>query len=430
MQLFIRRQEFVLRGRVNLAHLAILCLAAIMILMPCSAFAQPGAVSKWMSPATEAQIQAATAYWTYDRMRSAIPVPLHVSTLGSEAHSSRDLERAPDAYPGFVPGWAPGRAPQPASNLQFEVTPNGALRGLPIADVEPQTGPPFSPPSSPTDYGNYAPFQRFTWGGGLTQYPVSTLGKLFFTQRGQDFVCSASVINKNTIATAGHCVHDGSNSDAGWSSNLLFCPSYSPSGINPSWGCWGWVYESTSLQWFSSGATDRDYACVVTAPTGTIVANNIGNATGWTGRAWNLPSRQATFVWGYPAASPFPGNSLIVDVSTEWYEVDMTSGDGQVSKYIGNDMTGGSSGGPWWLNMRSSLKEYADTDRSSVTDPSQGDVVLLLTGVNSRKRCTQSGCPSGSVFTQEMGSPQFRNTTGDNNQSEDVFAVCFTNGES
>ncbi len=88
-------------------------------------------------------------------------------------------------------------------------------------------------------------------------------------------------------------------------------PSYSPSGVNPSWGCWGWVYESTSLQWFSSGATDRDYACVVTAPTGTIVANNIGNVTGWTGRAWNLPSRQATFVWGYPAASLFPGNSLI-----------------------------------------------------------------------------------------------------------------------
>lgn len=114
----------------------------------------------------------------------------------------------------------------------------------------------------------------------------------------------------------------------------------------------------------------------MTAPTGTIVANNIGNVTGWAGRAWNWFSQQAMFVWGYPAASAFPGNSLIVDVSMEWYEVDMTSGDGQVSKYIGNDLTGGSSGGPWWLNMRSSLQKYADTDRSSVTDPSQGDIVL------------------------------------------------------
>jgi hypothetical protein len=331
---------------------------------------------------------------------------------------------------GFAPGWAPGHAPQPDSHLQFEVTPDSALRGLLTADAEPQTSPPFSPPSSPTDFGNYAPFQRFTWGGSLTQYHVSTLGKLFFTQRGQDFVCSASVINRNTIATAGHSVHDGSNSDAGWSSNLLFCPSCSPSGVDRSRGCWGWDFESTSCQWFSSGATDRDYACVVTAPTGTIVANNVGNVTGWTGRAWNWPSRQATFTWGYPATSPFPGNSLIVDVSTEWYKVDMTSGGGQVSKYIGNDMTEGSCGGPWWLNMRSSLQEYADTDGSPVTDPSQGGCCPWINGVNSHKRCTQFGYPSGSLFTQQMGSPQFRRTTGDNNESEDVFAVCFANGES
>ena len=35
-----------------------------------------------------------------------------------------------------------------------------------------------------TDYGNYAPLQRFTRGGSLTRYPVSTVSKLFFTQRG------------------------------------------------------------------------------------------------------------------------------------------------------------------------------------------------------------------------------------------------------
>ncbi len=57
-------------------------------------------------------------------------------------------------------------------------------------------------------------------------------------------------------------------------------------------------------------------------------------------------------------------------------------------------------------------------------------LINVINGVNSHKRCTQSGCPSGSVFTKEMGSPQFRNTTGDNNESEDVFAVCFTNGGS
>jgi len=38
----------------------------------------------------------------------------------------------------------------------------------------------------------------------------STAGKLFFTDNGLNYVCSASTINnnyKNLIITAGHCVH-------------------------------------------------------------------------------------------------------------------------------------------------------------------------------------------------------------------------------
>jgi hypothetical protein len=51
----------------------------------------------------------------------------------------------------------------------------------------------------------------------------------------------------------------------------------------------------------------------------------------------------------------------------------------------------------------------------------------LLNGVNSHKRCTSAGCATG-LFTQEMGSPQFRSTTADINESEDVFAACFNSG--
>ncbi len=66
----------------------------------------------------------------------------------------------------------------------------------------------------------------------------------------------------------------------------------------------------------------------------------------------NFDSTQLEVAWGYPAASPFNGYNIVLSASPEWYEVNMTSGDGQVSKYMGNDSTGGSSGGHWWLRGR------------------------------------------------------------------------------
>jgi V8-like Glu-specific endopeptidase len=58
------------------------------------------------------------------------------------------------------------------------------------------------------------------------KYPYKAFGKLYFTgSDGGDYVCSASVISYRLIATAGHCVHDGSGLGSGWSSNLVFVPA-------------------------------------------------------------------------------------------------------------------------------------------------------------------------------------------------------------
>jgi V8-like Glu-specific endopeptidase len=290
----------------------------------------------------------------------------------------------------------------------------------------PQTFPPFSAPSSPTDFANFAPFQRFTWPGDLRLYPVSTVGKLFFTQTGKNFVCSASVINRSTLATAGHCVHAGNNLQSGFSTNVLFCPSFSPAGVDPVRGCWPGVSLTTSFQWFNASNFDRDYGCIVTRTTGTKIANKIGNITGWTGRAWNWPSRQPILAWGYPQGAPFAGNRLITTASTEWYQLNRNASESQLSKYIGNDQTGGSSGGPWWLNFVGQV-EIPAVDSSPITDPAQGNTAPWINGVNSHKRCNQTGCPDASIFKDEMGSPQFRLSSTDNNDSEDVFGVCFRN---
>lgn len=390
-----------------------------------SAFAQQGPVMTGKD--MEVHLDALTAaratveYWTPERMKAAKAKPFpSVFIRGAEVNALADITS--DLIPGGARGWnARGAPPDANAGIQLEMS-DAQMGTLDL----PQTTPPFSPPATPADFGNYAPFNRWTWQqANNTVYPISTVGKLFFTQRGVNFVCSASVIHRSTLATAGHCVHDGSNSVAGWSTNVLFCPSANPVS-NPR-GCWPGGVMSTSFQWFSARNIDRDYGCIVTRTTGTTIANRVGNVTGWLGRAWNWPTRQATFAFGYPAGAPFTGNRLIAVASTEWYQLNRNTSESQLSKYIGNDMTGGSSGGPWWINHTHSGTEIADTDASQITDPGTGSAPWL-NGVNSHKRCTASGCPVGTVFTQEMGSPQFRNTAGDINESEDVFTVCFNNG--
>jgi hypothetical protein len=133
------------------------------------------------------------------------------------------------------------------------------------------------------------------------------------------------------------------------------------------------------------------------------------------------------FQWGYPGAPPFTGNRIIATVSTEWYEVDIAPADKQKSKYIGSDQNGGSSGGPWMLGMAhlDGTKEAPDTDQSSVTDPT--GLTPWIYGVVSHSRCL-GPCSPETIFTQELGSPPFRSSEVDVDESEDVFHACFVAG--
>ncbi len=293
-----------------------------------------------------------------------------------------------------------------------------------------------TPPANPVDYPGYGKFARWTWYGNYLTFPTSTIGKLFFTIPGVgDAVCSATVAHRSTIITAGHCVRSLVRGTPTWHTNRGFCPSYyrgAGSGApHPSRGCWSGGSATTTTAWGTHENVDRDYACIVTATTGTVHANKMGNVTGWLGRAWNWGADQLTLAWGYPAASPFAGYHIITVAANEWYSSNRsTDGEPSVdlhSKYIGSDMTGGSSGGPWWLGTRhnNAANNYADTDGVSYTGWVGGP---WINGVNSHKRCkTSCGTPPSSAsgtYWQEMGSPRFTSNGSDNNDSEDVFAIC------
>ena len=373
-----------------------------------------------------AQSQLATqaasvgSYWTPERMRAAKPMPtparvVSASALLADSSSVDEGLAAAGAEPGFANGCRPGAVN--CSSVERVISPDSAAYAAMLGIAQPQHG---AKPANPLN-GPYGPFQRWSEHDSITAYPKSTIGKLFFTLPGQgNFVCSASVINRNTLITAGHC---NSNGNGTFATNRLFCPSWKD-GQNPTRGCWTIVNSKTSAGWHTSGDPDRDYACLVTSPRGTVNPNMIGTVTGWLGRAWNFASTQAERTFGYPQAAPFNGNRLITTASTDWYTHDFTPG-GQVSKIIGSDLTGGSSGGPWILGWAGA--EFADTDGSSATDPGSN----WVNGVNSHKRCSVNcntpPTTTTGVFWQEMTSPPFRNTAA-TDESEDILQVCFNFG--
>jgi V8-like Glu-specific endopeptidase len=137
--------------------------------------------------------------------------------------------------------------------------------------------------------------------------PAYSNGKVFFTQGGQGFSCSGAVINseaRNTVFTAGHCVHSGSGGD--WSDNFVFVPNYlnndQPVGTwaaRDLWSLSGWINEGAS-------AFDLGAAVMFNNAAGSRIAD----VTGSQGIEWNGPRGQSVYDWGYPANAPFDGESL------------------------------------------------------------------------------------------------------------------------
>ena len=125
-----------------------------------------------------------TAYWTPERMKSAIPADTPTST--TEVNRQIDeLEQ-------------PALADEPVTDGSSPVT--AILNAITPQAVTPVTN-----------------FSKAN-------------GKVFFRNQtdGKDYVCSAASVNsrsKRLFVTAGHCVHGGPGKD--WHTNWIFAPGYS-----------------------------------------------------------------------------------------------------------------------------------------------------------------------------------------------------------
>ncbi|GAC1404821.1 MAG: peptidase [Ktedonobacteraceae bacterium] len=176
-------------------------------------------------------------------------------------------------------------------------------------------------------------------------YPLSTVGKVFFTNAfGQDSMCSGTAVtsrNHSVVDTAGHCLYWYGD----WVRNMIFCPLYE-NGNTP-YGCWAARDLEVPSDWIDAKPNDfhHDFGIAIVAPNSQGALTDLVGGAGW---AYNQPANQPFYAYGYPAGYPFDGQtrqSCEDSLGKLWQH-----GGGSVVS-IPCNMTGGSSGGPWFINI-------------------------------------------------------------------------------
>jgi V8-like Glu-specific endopeptidase len=264
----------------------------------------------------------AEEYWTEELRRSVPPIRLPVARAKAGAAA-----KAP------APSGDPGHTPHSRGSAE-----------------EPKT------PLAPRGTGGFAVPTPLA-------YPFRTNGRLFGTlPNGDGFSGSASLISPNILLTAGHCVFTTAAVSpkpvkAGWNGNLVFYPSYPLRSPRDPYYKFGWNSAACWTAWSQNTNFAFDYAMIWidAAP---------GNALGWLGTLWNASTSGRTWTAiGYPALPNPPFNGNAMDEATGQYGGSDESG----TFILSNDnMSHGSSGGPWITTWNESSPTHANSDTSNI----------------------------------------------------------------
>ncbi|MGW0737475.1 trypsin-like serine peptidase [Streptomyces sp. NPDC002851] len=213
------------------------------------------------------------------------------------------------------------------------------------------------------------------WGQAGTE-PARTTGQFFFVDNdGNDSACSASVItaeNRNTVWTAGHCVHPGEGGEDDFYDlrDMAFVPDND--GDQEPHGLWEATYAAAPKGWTEDGSFEYDVAAVQVAP-----QPRNGDLQPWTGAQGYRFGYGQEFsdvtVLGYPAAGNgrnFPGDQL--------YYCNGDTEDRSVLPWVEQlqiecDMGQGSSGGPWLDDLSDDGIGYIVGATSNIPDPDPND---------------------------------------------------------
>ena len=154
-----------------------------------------------------------------------------------------------------------------------------------------------------------------------------------------NYVCSGTATNSSNgdvVTTAGHCLNEGPGAFA---TNFAFVPAYD-NGAAP-YGTWTAQTLFTTSAWANSGDFDYDVGFAVMNENSS--GQSLTNVVGGYPIAFNLARGLTYKAYGYPAASPFNGETLW---SCSGAVMQDTFG-GSQDQGLPCNMTGGSSGGGW-----------------------------------------------------------------------------------
>jgi hypothetical protein len=196
----------------------------------------------------------------------------------------------------------------------------------------------------PTGY-TYPPPEN-TWAVPVTwygSYPIRTVGKVYFTQNGSNYVGSGSSQGGRAVLTAGHVVSDGAGN---FSSNFIFVPA-----LRGAWAPYGtWVHDGhtiTATAWFSSHEWCRDVGLFGTVDhSGVKLSSTVGSL----GYSWNWGSTQAWTGFGYPTVGW--SGTVMVATNASYSRSDAPGGCTPSTIGMGTSQTPGCSGGPWIWRYR------------------------------------------------------------------------------
>jgi glutamyl endopeptidase len=191
----------------------------------------------------------------------------------------------PAASEDSVPHQAVRSSTRGVVTLALESPGGEVVGGLPFdpggdeeAAADPATTVP-TPPGATPEAGASAesvlgPDGRIWLRNRTTAYPNSAIGRLDFRQGGRTYWCTGSLIDADTVLTAGHCVHDGMNGETGWSTRVEFIPG--AEGNTAPFGSCDAVELLTLPGWYGNGSEYQDLGLVQ-------LDCSIGDTVGWFG---------------------------------------------------------------------------------------------------------------------------------------------------
>lgn len=249
------------------------------------------------SPSVAAE-RPAQGFWSAERMRAATPLDV-TATPGAAARTA-----------------APTAALHPTTIAPTAASAPSALAAAPAAFPQPGGA--------------------WTAGGAV----VKTSGRVFFTFNGKSASCSGDSItsaNGSTVITAGHCV----KYQGAWHTDWIFVPGYANG--NAPYGQWPATKTFATDQWVANEDMNMDVGLAVVAP---LNGQKLSQVVGAQGIVFNGGYNKKMYAFGFPAASPYDGSKLVYCSGNTGKDFLLTK-----DHSMPCNMTGGSSGGPWFQDF-------------------------------------------------------------------------------